>query len=155
MSPVGLGLIAIGAIAAAAAAGRPFADRVAPGLTEDTKRALAALLGALAAAGIRVKIGSAGRSQAAQRAAFEAGKSGTLKSLHTVGRAVDLYPIGADGLPDFAGRDVELFRRMHHIAAGLGWHGIAFNADGSRRYIETPRGSVWDGGHLEWRGAPS
>lgn len=153
---MGLAFIGIGALAAAGAAGRAFADRVVPGLTDDTKRALAALLVALAAAGIRVKVGSAGRSRAGQALALEQGRTATSSSLHEQGRAVDLYPIGSGGFPDMNGTDLDLFRRMHQIAAGLGWHGIAFNVDGSRRYLTNAQGrKFWDGGHLEWKGAVS
>lgn len=129
----------------------------APSLTPATTRALAALLGALAAAGIRVRVGSAGRSDAAQWRALDAGRSGTFQSKHRTGEAVDLYPIDpATGAPDLAGRNVELFRRMHAIAQKLGWRGLAFNADGSLRYLTNPRGGrFWDGGHLEWSGGAS
>jgi len=105
--------------------------------------------------GIRVKVGSTARSYAAQALAFEQGRSGTRAGGHQKGRAVDLYPIDPQtGFPDYAGRNIELYRRMHAVAAGLGWHGLAFNADGSPRYIEGGNGrKFWDGGHLEWRGA--
>lgn len=153
---MGLAFIGIGAVAAAVAARRAFADQVVPDLTPDTKRALGTLLGALAAAGIRVKIGSMGRSRAGQAHALEQGRTATAESKHETGQAVDLYPYGSDGFPDMAGADLELYRRMHAIAGKLGWHGIAFNTDGTKRLLTNRQGrKFWDGGHLEWKGAPS
>lgn len=154
MSPVVLVLSAVALTAAAAAASRAFAGQVVPDLTDDTKRALRALLGALAQAGIRVKVGSTGRSELEQARQMAAGRSATMQSAHRRGQAVDLYPIDpTTGFPDYAGRRLELYQRMHEIAARLGWRGLAFNPDGSRRYLQTARGRIWDGGHLEWKGA--
>jgi hypothetical protein len=152
-SPVAI-FAALAALAAAAAAGGAL---FAPprDLLPGVRSALWTLLRALEAVGIRVKVGARGRSLAAQAAAFDAGRSATKSGAHQKGRAVDLYPIDPDtGFPDYAGRNLELFRRMHAVASGLGWHGLAFNPDGSRRLLEGGNGRrFWDGGHLEWRGA--
>jgi hypothetical protein len=64
---------------------------------------------------------------------------------------VDLYPIDPEtGQPDLNGKRTELFRIMHERAELHGWRGIAFNADGTKRYLNTSKGRVWDGGHLEF-----
>jgi hypothetical protein len=52
---------------------------------------------------------------------------------------------------DMNGKRVDLYRRMHEIAVEEGWQGIAFHPDGSKRFIITSKGSVWDAGHLEYR----
>jgi hypothetical protein len=106
---------------------------------------------------MRVKVGSAGRSEAAQVRAFDEGRSSTRAGKHVQGLAVDVYPIDpATGLPDWNGRNLDLFRTMHRIAAGLGWRGLAFNADGSPRYLVNRFGRrYWDGAHLEWSGVAS
>lgn len=147
---------ALAAIAAAVAAGGAFSARPV-GLVPPARTALETLVRALRAAGIRVKVGQTGRTLEQQARAADAGRSGTYSGQHQRGRAVDLYPIDPDtGFPDYAGRNVELFRRMHAIASSFGWTGLAFNADGSPRYLTAPDGRrFWDGGHLEWRGASS
>ena len=103
--------------------------------------------------GIETFIGSTLRTPEQQKALFDADKSptSTVNSWHILGRAVDLYPIGDDGQPDLAGKTWDtLFRSMHEMAPRWGFRGLAFNADGSRRYIKTKTGAVWDGGHLEF-----
>lgn len=142
------------AVASAAAAGGAFSVR-SGGLLPGVRTALETLLRALAAVGIRVKVGQTGRTPAAQARVFDAGRSATRSGQHQKGRAVDLYPIDpSTGFPDYAGRNLDVFRRMHQIATALGWRGLAFNADGSPRYLTNADGRrFWDGGHLEWRGA--
>jgi hypothetical protein len=118
--------------------------------------ALSRLRAALLALGIRVYVGSTRRTESEQDANVAKGVSATKQSWHLLGRGVDLYPYDpSTGKPDLQGRRVELFQRMHSEAAKLGWHGIAFNPDGTKRYITTTKDGkkkqVWDGGHLEFR----
>lgn len=124
-------------------------------LGPDTQAAARELIAALAAEGMRVKVGQTLRTPAQEKAVIDAGRSAIDPddhSWHEIGRAVDLYPFGPDGAPDLDGIYVDNFRRMHEIAAALGWRGIAFNADGSKRFITNRNGKkIWDGGHLEWR----
>lgn len=124
-------------------------------LQPDAQAAFRNLLGVLEADGIRVKVGTTLRTAAAEKSAIETGHtSSTLKvSWHQLGRAADLYPYDpATGAPDLDGKNTALFWRMHQLAADLGFRGIAFNADGTRRYITNAKGEkIWDGGHLEWR----
>jgi hypothetical protein len=101
--------------------------------------------------GIRTYVGSTRRRQAEQDANVAKGVSATKNSWHLLGRGVDLYPYDpTTGKPDLPGKQIELFRTMHLEAAKFGWRGLAFNQDGSRRYITTTKGKVWDGGHLEF-----
>lgn len=121
------------------------------GLQPSARRALEQLIARLEARGVKVLVGSTLRDADEQAAILARGSSATSQSWHLLGRAVDLYPIGPDGVADLAGKHVELFRTMHAEAAALGWRGIAFNPDGSKRFITTNKGKVWDGGHLELR----
>jgi hypothetical protein len=40
---------------------------------------------------------------------------------------------------------------MHEIAKGYGLTSLAFNSDGTKRYIKTTKGQVWDAHHFEYR----
>ena len=132
-------------------------------LQPEVQTELRSLLGLLFEAGVPVEVGQTLRTSAQEKALIEAGKtSGSLTvSWHQLGRAVDMYPINPEtGVADRnAFRNateealrIERFRRMHEIAALRGWRGIAFNADGTRRFISNSKGQkIWDGGHLEWR----
>lgn len=123
-------------------------------LSPETQGAAMQLLAALAARGISVKVGQTFRTPADEKAAIDADRSAvTSHSWHELGRAWDLYPIDpGTGSPDMKGANLDLFRAMHETAAQLGWRGLAFDADGNRRYITTRSGKrIWDGGHLEWR----
>jgi hypothetical protein len=95
-------------------------------------------------------VGSTRRNPAEQAAIVAKGASATQHSWHLLGRGVDLYPIAPDGKPDLPGKHLELFRTMHQVATRYGWRGLAFHPDGTKRYIETVKGKVWDGGHLEF-----
>lgn len=125
-----------------------------PALSETFKAAVVQLVGALKAAGIPVKVGQVGRTGEEQAAALAAGRSAASLSQHERGLAVDLYPLDpATGRPDLAGKNTALYRRMHAVAAGLGWRGLAFNPDGSVRYLTARDGRrFWDGAHLQWTG---
>ncbi len=105
--------------------------------------------------GLQVHVGQTLRTPAKEKALQAEGKtSANLKhSWHTIGRAVDVYPIIPEtGKADLDGKRVDLFKLMHDIAAARGWRGIAFNADGTKRLITNSKGKkIWDGGHLEWR----
>jgi hypothetical protein len=119
-----------------------------------TQAAARELIAQLAQQGIGVKVGQTLRTPAQEKAAIDAGRSAVkTHSWHEIGRALDLYPIDpATGSADLDGVNVELFRQMHEIAAAVGFRGIAFNDDGSKRYITNSAGKkIWDGGHLEWR----
>lgn len=120
----------------------------------DAQAAARQLIAALAADGIRVKVGQTFRTPAQEKAVIDAGRSAVkTHSWHELGRAMDLYPFNPDtGKPDLDGERVDVFARMHQIAGEMGWRGIAFNSDGSKRLITNAKGQkIWDGGHLEWR----
>lgn len=114
--------------------------------------ALRTLRDALAQAGIMTRVGSTRRTAAEQAAALASGHSSTSHSWHLLGRAVDLYPFDPlTGQPDMDGRNDGLFQQMHAIASSLGWTGLAYNADGTRRLLTNAAGQkYWDGGHLQW-----
>lgn len=123
-------------------------------LQPDVEARARELIGQLAAQGLQVKVGQTLRTPAQEKAVIDAGKSAVkTHSWHELGRAMDLYPIDPDtGSADLDGVRVDLFRQMHETAAALGWRGIAFNSDGSKRLITNSAGKkIWDGGHLEWR----
>lgn len=119
-------------------------------LTPETRAAFFPLERSCADAGIVLFVGSCRRTRAQQAEAHASGHSSQPVSWHELGRGMDLYPV-VDGSPDLAGHHVDLFRKMHELAPACGLHGIAFNPDGTPRYINTPKGRVWDGGHLEYR----
>lgn len=119
-------------------------------LLPQVRDALAELRRRLKAKGIDTMVGSTKRTPAQQEGVVSDGTSATTRSWHVLGRAVDLYPYGPDGNPDLDGRHVDRFRIMHTEAKALGFRGLAFNADGTKRYITTSKGKVWDGGHLEF-----
>ena len=78
----------------------------------------------------------------------------TPTSPHSLGRAVDLYPIDpATGKWDRNVNRLDLYQAMHAAAKSLGWRGLAFEADGvTKKYLTNSKGKkIWDGGHLEWR----
>jgi len=106
---------------------------------------------------LRVFVGQTKRTAAQEKANYEAGKTSAhlTHSWHELGRAVDLYPYNPDtGEPDLKGKRVDLFRVMHNRAKAMGFHGIAFNDDGSQKIIVNANGKkIWDGGHLEDRGS--
>lgn len=120
-------------------------------LLPQVQRALQQLQDALRAEGIDTYIGSTKRTEAQQAAVLAKGTSSTKNSWHLLRRAVDLYPRDPKTKqPDLNGKNVALFKRMHDLAVKFGWRGLAFNPDGSKRYITTSKGKVWDGGHLEF-----
>jgi hypothetical protein len=119
-------------------------------LVPSAQAALRRLQARLLEQGIGTYVGSTARTEAQQAANVSKGVSATNHSWHRVRRAVDLYPLLPTGKPDLQGTQLELFRRMHQEAEKLLWRGLAFNKDGSKRYITTNKGKVWDGGHLEY-----
>lgn len=119
------------------------------GLVPSAQQALRELRERLSAIGIRTLVGQTLRNVSEQNAVVSSGNSATKNSWHLVGRGVDLYPYDGDK-PDLNGKRIDLFRTMHAEASKLGWRGLAFNPDGSKRYITTNKGKVWDGGHLEF-----
>lgn len=123
-------------------------------LEPTTRRAYRALLRLMSNRGMRIHTGQTRRSEAQQRALVEKDKSTTLRSWHLAGRAIDAYPYDPNtGKPDMKGRRVDLFRIMHADAKAIGFKGLAFKPDGSKRYIRTKRGRrLWDAGHLQFQG---
>ncbi len=119
-------------------------------LLPQVRDALAELRRRLKAKGIDTMVGSTKRTPAQQEGVIADGASATTRSWHLLGRAVDLYPFGPDGKADLAGKYTDRFRTMHAEAKALGFRGLAFNADGSKRFITTSKGQTWDGGHLEF-----
>lgn len=124
-------------------------------LEPQTQSLVRQLLDQMAGQGISVSVGSTGRTIAQEKAAVENGKSskGQTYSWHMIGRAADLYPINPDtGKPDYNGVRDDLFSTMAGIATSLGFRSLAYNSDGSRHYLTTVKGPVWDGGHVEYHG---
>jgi len=118
-----------------------------------TQEQVRGLIAELANQGIRVKVGQTLRSSAAEKAVIESGHaSANLKvSWHQLGRAVDLYPLDADGKPDLSGEDLDVVRAIAMTAQSLGFRQLGFNGDGSKRIIQGTNGPIWDSGHIEWR----
>lgn len=123
-------------------------------LEPDTRRRYLELRKRMAAKyGIQLRTGQTRRTQDQQNALVAKGLSATKQGWHLVGRAIDVYPIDKKtGQPDTKGLNVDAFRKMHLEADALGFRGIAFSPDGSKRYITTSKGKVWDAGHIEYRG---
>jgi len=120
----------------------------------DAETATRQLIAQLAGQGMKVHVGQTFRTPAQEKSAIDSGHSGVkTHSWHELGRAVDLYPIDPDtGSPDLNGTRLDLFQQMHAVAESIGFHSIAFNADGTRHLITNNAGKkIWDGGHLEWR----
>jgi hypothetical protein len=119
-----------------------------------------------AAEGIETMIGSTRRSAEEQAAKVAAGLSATQNSWHTIGQALELYVMKAIPAPtsadpkatklsaDVNGTEIEKYRRLHEIAKRHGGRGIPggqpFNADGSKAYITTSAGKIWDVAHIEF-----
>jgi hypothetical protein len=118
-------------------------------LIPAAQAALRSLIAALEGEGIDLYVGSTRRNPAQQASIVAKGNSATQHSWHLLGRGVDVYP-RVDGQPDLAGKNLDLFRRIHAVAPRFGWRGLAFNPDGSKRYITGTKGKIWDGGHLEF-----
>ena len=129
--------------------GKTEAERIAE-LTPDTQLALRALKARCAARGVKVYVGQTVRDRTEQAAQVAAGRSDNDNSWHLVRRAADCYVIDpTTGKADTKGTRLVDYKVMHEEAKRLGFRGIAFNEDGSKRYIGK---GVWDVGHLEFRG---
>lgn len=89
----------------------------------------------------------------AEQAAVDPTKTGTSNSWHEVKRALDVYVYDPDtGKPDMDGKRNDLYRLMHQEAAKEGFTNLAFNPDGSARYITTKSGKkTRDLAHMEMR----
>ena len=127
------------------------------GLLPEVREALDAAIAELAADGIRVHVGQTIRSSSDQLQLVAAGASGTTRSWHLLGRAADIYPYDpATGRLDMAGSNDALYRRMHAAFTRQGFKNLAYNPDGTRRYITTTKDGkkrkIWDGGHVEFTG---
>jgi hypothetical protein len=124
-------------------------------LQDSARDAYDALVAAAAARGIEIFLASAGRSPDEQKAALAAGASSTSHSWHLLGLAVDYYVRDPEtGKWDKDGRQEELYRTVAlELAAPLGWGNLAFNADGSPRYLTNAQGKRYrDIGHLQLTG---
>jgi hypothetical protein len=116
------------------------------------------LLDWLEARGWKPKITSTTRTEEQQAAAVAAGTSATSISWHFSGRALDVTltnPITGKRLDTPTTAEIEAYYRpMHQKWAELGGQGLAFGPypDGPVRRIKTTKGTVWDGGHLEFHG---
>lgn len=145
-------LLAGGAVALRALGKTEAANRAK--LIEEAREALDDLRAELAAEGIETFVGSTLRTEDEQSGLVLVGASATNQSWHLLRRAVDLYVIDpATKQPDLNAKLWDtLYRRMHQVAPRFGWTGIAFNPDGSKKYINTSAGKKWDGAHLEFRG---
>jgi hypothetical protein len=123
------------------------------GLIPSVQNAVAMLRSELDSIGIRTFVGSTLRSPEDTAKNIAEGKaSATLKhSWHELGRAIDLYPYDPEtGRPDLDGKRTDLFLEMHVRAPKYGFRGLAFDPSGNKRFLNTTRGKVWDGGHLEF-----
>lgn len=104
----------------------------------------------LAARGVKTIVGSTRRTDAEQEALVDKGVSSTNNSWHELGRAVDLYPVGAEG-GIAKESEIALYRVLVEEAVKLGATSYAFNADGSKKYLTNKAGKkYWDAGHIHW-----
>lgn len=119
-------------------------------LLPQVRAALDQLRARLASVGIETFVGSTGRTEEEQRAHIEAGRSDVKFSWHQLGRAVHVAPVIAGKTiindPELT-RHIDVLRRIHREAAGFGFRGIAFNADGSKKFLKS---GAWDALHLEY-----
>jgi hypothetical protein len=124
-------------------------------LEPETQGLVRSLIANLNAQGYQVTVGQTLRTVAAEKADVAAGKSskGQVYSWHNIGRAVDLYMVDPDtGETDYNGSNDTLYQALASAATSLGFRSLAYNDDGSRHYLNTVKGPVWDGGHIEYHG---
>lgn len=119
------------------------------GLIPSVRAKVETLRNILASKGIKTLVGSTLRTTSEQASAVASGNSSTSNSWHLLGRAIDLYPYRAGQSWDKG--DAIDYKVMHDEAVKLGGQGLAFNPDGSKRFINTSKGKIWDGGHIEFR----
>lgn len=120
-------------------------------LLPEVRSNLQRLRETLSAKGITTFVGRTGATEEQQESLVQSGKSGTRQSFHRLGRAVDLYIRDpTTNAVDFKGRNEDLYRTMHNLAPVFGFTGLAFNADGSKRFLRTKSGPIWDIGHLQY-----
>jgi len=119
----------------------------------DAQAATRALIDDLAGQGIPVHIGQTLRTSAQEKSAIDSGHSAvTTVSWHQLGRAVDLYPLYADGTTDYSGDNLPAIAAIAGTAERYGFRQLAFNADGSKKIIHNAAGkAIWDSGHIEFR----
>jgi len=126
-------------------------------LEPGTQTLIRQLIQQLANNGLDVYVGQTLRTQAQEKQAIDAGKSGVKShSWHEIGRAVDLYPVDPDtGRADQDGKRDDLFTQMQQSAVAMGLRQIAYDVDTwQRRYITNAQGKkIWDGGHIEYHGS--
>lgn len=124
-------------------------------LDPEMRRRVEVLIARLAARGIKLKLGSATRTEAEHAKAIAEGKTATKVTWHFSGRGLDVYVYDPNtGKPDLAGKRLDLYRIVHQEWARLGGQGLAFlpYPDGPVRYITGAKGPIWDGAHLEFHG---
>ena len=122
-------------------------------LAPDARAAYEAFLYAAAAQGLRIYTGRTQGNVTKTQAHVAAGRSDATISWHdlTPPRAIDIQVHGPHGLissPKTAA-EIELYRHALRLAEEQGFRQIAFNADGSRRFLSK---GAWDAYHIEYRG---
>lgn len=115
------------------------------GLLPHVREKVVILRNRLAERGLETFVGQTDRTQDEQLINVQNGASDTLDSWHLLRRAIDLY-VYRKGQKWDAG-SVADYKIMHDEAAKLGFTGIAFNADGTKKYLKSGK---WDGGHLQY-----
>jgi hypothetical protein len=108
--------------------------------------------------GIELVLVSTRRTEDEQAAKVAAGLSATNNSWHLLGRALDVQTARPNAAGKFIsdpdGKDVASYKTLHQVASRHGFRGVPqgspFDSKGSKAYIETKNGKVWDVGHLEF-----
>ncbi len=125
-------------------------------LEPETQAAARQFLQAMANKGYQVEVGRTLGTAADTARNREKGTTAIAEgshSWHEIARALDVYPVDpATGVADRNGVNNDLFIEMHQTAAQFGFRNIAYDEMWQRKYINTSKGKVWDGGHLEFWG---
>jgi len=123
-------------------------------LKPDAQAAFKRYRADLNAAGIEVRLTETMRSSAKQADLFREGtKTANKVSWHQLGRAWHEIIIDPNtGKLDIAAKCLDLWRQRAKLAEKHGIRQLGFNADGTVRYIKTPKGKAFDPYHLEFRG---
>jgi hypothetical protein len=115
------------------------------GLLPHVREKVVILRNRLAERGLKTLVGQTKRTPDEQLINVQNGASDTLDSWHLLGRAIDLYVYRTGQKWDTG--SVADYKIMHDEAAKLGFTGIAFNSDGTKKYLKSGK---WDGGHLQY-----
>jgi hypothetical protein len=124
-------------------------------LEPETQNLVRQVIADLNNQGYQVTVGETLRTVAAEKADVAAGKSSASQvySWHNIGRAVDLYMVDpTTGQTDYNGANDSLYQALAATAQSYGFRSLAYNSDGTRHYLNTVKGPVWDGGHIEYHG---